>query len=198
MFINSNAQMRRFIFALLIAVTVLTCTVACSSDDTSGKKEVNNGSVQPNTQPVPTFSAEAFKLISDPCTTISIESVNQLVPDSQVSGSLQQNSVGPNKTCEWKYDEKSFPRLGISIIEATNFFNPADTRIIEDPTLGEKVFVAPEYVIVLGGDSCGNTLYVVAGKYSFSVAYCDKDGKPATDEILLALAGQVKNSLPVT
>ena len=164
---------------------MLVTISSCSSSNNSNAKEINDGSTQKNTQPIPTFSAEEFKLITDPCTTISIESI-------------QQNSVGPNKTCEWKIDDESFPRLGVSVIQSSNFFNPGQERIIDAPELGEKVFVAPEYVIVLGGDSCGSTIYVVSGKYSFSVAYCDADGQPTSDEVLMALALQVKNSLPVT
>lgn len=176
---------------------VLVSLVACNDTKTKNVKEVNNGSVV-STQPVPTFNDEAYKLIADPCTTITIESINELVPGSKDSGSLQQNTVGPNKTCEWKVDDVNYPRLGISIIESTDFFKADDERIIENPVLGSKVSIAPEYVIVLGGDSCGSTIYVVTQKYSFSVAYCDIDGKATTDEKLLELATQVKNSIPTT
>jgi hypothetical protein len=90
-----------------------------------------------------------------------------------------------------------FPRLGVSVIQSSDFFKPKDTRALDLPTLGDKVFVAPEYVTALGGDSCGTTIYVVTGKYSFSVAYCDADGKATTDEKLIELATNVKNSIPV-
>ena len=193
-----NKYYIRLSISFCLSFVMLVTISSCSSSNNSNAKEINDGSTQKNTQPIPTFSAEEFKLITDPCTTISIESINLYVPGSKDSGSLQQNSVGPNKTCEWKIDDESFPRLGVSVIQSSNFFNPGQQRIIDAPELGEKVFVAPEYVIVLGGDSCGSTIYVVSGKYSFSVAYCDADGQPTSDEVLMALALQVKNSLPVT
>lgn len=178
---------------MIICVSV----IAACSDDKNDTPERNDGKPQENPYTVPTFSDEAFKAIPDPCSTVSIENINALTPSAEESGSLQQNSIGPNKTCEWKIEETSFPRLGVSVIQSSDFFKPKDTRPLELPTLGDKVFIAPEYVTALGGDSCGSTIYVVTGKYSFSVAYCDADGKATTDEKLIELATNVKNSIPV-
>lgn len=109
---------------------MLVTISSCSSSNNSNAKEINDGSTQKNTQPIPTFSAEEFKLITDPCTTISIESINLYVPGSKDSGSLQQNSVGPNKTCEWKIDDESFPRLGVSVIQSSNFLTLAKRELL--------------------------------------------------------------------
>lgn len=183
--------------APIIIFAICSFLISACSDDKNDTPEKNDGKAQENPYTVPTFSDEAFKAIPDPCSTVSIENVNALTPSAEESGSLQQNSIGPNKTCEWKIEETSFPRLGVSVIQSSDFFKPKDTRALDLPTLGDKVFVAPEYVTALGGDSCGTTIYVVTGKYSFSVAYCDADGKATTDEKLIELATNVKNSIPV-
>jgi hypothetical protein len=96
------------LFIVIFAISILL--VACSDPDEKNVNEVNNGSTI-LTQPVPTFSDAAYKLIPNPCTTITIESINELVSNSKNSGPLQQNTVGPNKTCEWKLEDENYPRL---------------------------------------------------------------------------------------
>jgi hypothetical protein len=190
----------RFLLTTILSIVILIVIASCSSSgsNSKNKKEVNDGNIQENTMTVPTFSAEEFKLITDPCTTITQANINLLVPGSVATGALQQNSVGPNKTCEWKINDVSFPRLGVSVIKSTDFFSANSEEIIDNPALGSKVFIAPEYVIALGGDSCGSTIYVVGEKYSFSVAYCDVDGKATSSEKLIELATGVKATLPTT
>lgn len=197
-----NKSVRNYLLGAIasyLVVMLVVIALADKSDQTHAEEiaiATTTSTIAPRTLPVPAFEeTEATLKIPNPCESISEEKASSIVPSYMRQGPVIQNAVAPSKKCEWMTDGEETPRLGISIILSTTFFDESEADKLSDLTVGDKSFSVDGYVTGFGGTICGKTAIVKKGEFSFAVALCNKNDKAPTDEELESLAKGVEASL---
>lgn len=190
----------------LISLAMFVATVlivSFTSSDTKGENEAQTPVTTTTTTTVPTTTVPPATFVEDansakipdPCTTITIENVNKFAPGSVVRGPLGQNSLAPTMGCIWSVQGNDNPKLGVSIILLPTAIDSAEAEKIKDVAVGEKAFLIEGFKTGFQNTSCGQTIYVKKGDFSFMVAYCPKNPKGEEESTLIELATGVANSL---
>jgi hypothetical protein len=183
---------------LVICASILALCVSVASCSDSDKKNSDDtkATVKTSTIPAPTYQeTDDTKKIPNPCEVISIEHVASVLTSATIRGPLVQSTTALSKTCEWSTKDKTFPRLGVSIILSPTFYDGSEAEKIDTAKVGDKAFIVKNFVTAIGGTACGKTIMVTSGDYTFSVAACLKDNKKPSTHDLEHWAKDVINSL---
>ena len=195
-----NKSIRNYLLGSLLAFIVTVLIVALTSDPSKGEQQVKIFSVPTTTTtiPVPAFTETAeTQKIPNPCESICDKNIEKYFKLPIVRGPLVQNADATSESCDWSTNEKQYPHLGVSIVLSTTKYDAAETSKISDAQIGDKSYIVKEYLTAFGGSSCGKTIIVEKGEFSYSVAFCqDENNKKPTDKELIGLAKDVEKSLP--